>query len=855
MLGAIPYPTFRETTMPHNLPIAHIMQTGLLTCSPATPLRTAAARMAERRCSSMLVVEDDRVVGIWTEHDSLRVDFADPGSLTRPIATVMNPSLVTLSPDTPIGEAAVRFKNDDHHHVLVVDAADKPLGIVSRTDVVLRQGIEPYLKLRDVNAAMRPVAQVVAHDASLTETAETMRRQGSDAVIVRCGADLGILTERDLVRFIARHPGATPVGELASQPLLTVRRDDVLIHARDLLIDHHVRHLAVLDEAGAVIGLLGFEDMLAGAEQLYLDDLRQALEQRDHALAQSRKHLQLAERVIDSSLEGIIITDARTRIEFVNPAFTHMTGYTLEEAVGRTPAMLSSGRHDAEFYRQMWEALQTRGFWRGEIWNRRKSGQLYLELLTITAMRDEQGEITNFAALFNDITHLRENEERVRRLAYYDALTQLPNRRLLEDRLSLAIRHAHRQGQPLAVVFIDLDHFKQVNDSLGHALGDELLVQVARRLSAELREDDSLARLGGDEFIALLPEVRSPAEAARVARRLIDTISSPFTLGGRQFRIGCSVGISLYPTDGDDAESLVHHADAAMYRAKQEGRNTYRLYRADMHAQDSQRLTLETALRNTAETGDGLVVHYQPLFDRDSGQIRGAEALLRWQHPTLGMISPGDFIPLAESSGLILPLGEQLIDVIMGQLRAWLQAGLDPVPVAINLSPRQFWQSGLAKWVGRRLAHHDLPARLVGFELTESCLLDQSQAAAAILRGLQSLGCFTAIDDFGTGYSSLSYLQDLPFNELKVDRTFIRRLNDGTRSSRAILGAVTGLASELGLTVVAEGVETAEQLERLKPYQIDLIQGFLMGRPSPAATFADTWLAPRRLTADDASDR
>jgi len=274
-----------------------------------------------------------------------------------------------------------------------------------------------------------------------------------------------------------------------------------------------------------------------------------------------------------------------------------------------------------------------------------------------------------------------------------------------------------------------------------------------------------------------------------------------------------------------------------------------------MHAQDSHRLSLETALRNTAETGDGLVVHYQPLFDRDSGRVRGAEALLRWQHPTLGLISPGDFIPLAESSGLILPLGEQLIDAVMGQLGAWRQAGLDPVPVAINLSPRQFWQSGLAEWIGRRLAHHGLPASLVGFELTESCLLDQSQAAAAILRGLQSLGCFTAIDDFGTGYSSLSYLQDLPFNELKVDRTFIRRLNDGTRSSRAILGAVTGLASELGLTVVAEGVETAEQLERLKPYHVDLIQGFLMGRPSPAATFADTWLAPRRMTADDASER
>ncbi|WP_136065167.1 EAL domain-containing protein [Modicisalibacter radicis] len=831
--------------MSQDLSIARIMQTGLLYCHPRTPLCEAATRMAERCCSSMLVMENDEVLGIWTEHDSLMVDFDDPTAVRVPIAQVMSRPVAALSPDTPIGEAAMRFATEQCRHLLVADDTGRPLGIVSQTDVVLNQGLEPYLRLREVRAAMHANPLVLDGRLSLSETARTMRDSTRDAVVVRCGELLGILTERDLVRFVARHPGTTPIGELASRPLLSIHVDDSLIHARDLLIGHHLRHLAVLDESEAVIGLLGFGDMLSGAEQFYLQDLREALEKRDQALAQSRHHLQLAERVIDASLEGIIITDARTRIEFVNPAFTHMTGYSLEEAVGRTPAMLSSGRHDATFYRHLWDALHARGYWRGEIWNRRKSGQLYLELLTITAIRDEAGEITHFAALFNDITYLRESEERVRRLAYYDALTDLPNRRLLEDRLSLAIRHAHRQSQRLAVIFIDLDHFKQVNDSLGHAAGDELLMQASRRLVDHLREDDSLARLGGDEFIALLPEIDTPEEATRVARRLIEAIRAPFRLGDREFRIGCSLGISLYPDDDTSVEGLLHHADAAMYRAKQEGRNTYRLFSTDMRAHNDRVLTLESALRETLESGAGLDVHYQPLFDYTSGRLCSAEALLRWHHPELGELSPAEFIPLAERSGLILPLGERLLRCVVGQLRSWRDARLDTVPVAVNLSARQFWQRDLAEWVRAELEDQDVPANLIGFELTESTLLDKQQQAIQILGALRELGCTLSIDDFGTGYSSLSYLQALPIDVLKIDRRFIQSLSEDGQGGQAILAAVTGLARELGLLVVAEGVETQAQLIALERFPVDRIQGYLTGRPVPADLFAANWLSGR----------
>lgn len=831
--------------MTQELPVDRFMQAGLLTCRRDTPLCEAATRMAERRCSAILVMEEGRAVGIWTEHDCLSVDFDDPDAIRLPIAGVMSSPVATLRRGTPLGEAALRFTSEQRRHLLVVDDRGLPQGIITQTDVALNQGLEPYLRLRDVASTMRDRPLQLAGDMGLAQAARRMKQAGCDAAVIDCSEDeLGILTERDMVRFVARHPGNMPIGELASRPLLTVRQSDPLIHARDLLIDHRVRHLGVLSDQGEVVGLLGFGDILLGAEHLYLTDLREALEQRDQALTQSRRHLQMAEKVIDSSLEGVIITDAESRIEFVNPAFTRMTGYTLEEAVGRTPAMLSSGRQGAAFYREMWEILREDGYWRGEIWNRRKGGELYLELLTITAIHDDEGKISHYAALFNDITHIRENEERVKRLAYYDPLTDLPNRRLLDDRLTLALRHAHRQDRRLAVIFVDLDHFKQVNDALGHAAGDELLLRVSQRLRAVLREDDTLARLSGDEFIVLLNDMEEVDQATRVARRLIETIGAPFEIGGQVFRVGCSLGIGLYPDDATTASALVRCADSAMYQAKQEGRNTYRLFRADMHQQDAACLQLETALRNTAETGEGLGFHLQPLICRDSGEVGGAEALLRWRHPTRGAVSPGEFIPLAERSGLILPLGERLLHLVAGQLRRWLDAGHTPPRIAINLSAREFWQPDLVARVQRVYRDYRLPPGQIGFELTESVLLDKWQNAVAILEGLRQLGCRLSIDDFGTGYSSLSYLQELPVTTIKIDRSFIQGLGE-SRGSTAIVAAVTVMARELELRVVAEGVETQAQLDALSRYPVHLIQGFFTGRPTTPAIFAERYLARR----------
>ncbi|XKH00566.1 diguanylate cyclase [Marinobacter nauticus] len=570
--------------MGQPLPISRIMHGGLLlTCSPDTCIAEAAARMSETSVSSILITEGEDVIGIWTEHDALTINFADSEEFNKPVSKVMSSPVLTLPGNTDVGEAAMKLRATGKRHFLVTSEDGKPIGILSQTDLALNQGLEPYLRLREVRAAVPRPPLLVEGELSLAEVAMRMHQQHADATVVDCDGELGILTERDMVRFIARHTSNTLVRDLATRPLLTVSEDDPLIHARDLLIDHHIRHLAVVNEEGEVTGLIGYSDMLAGAEQLYVDDLRQALEQRDEALSKSRHSLQLAERVIESSFEGIVITDENVRIEFVNPAFTQLTGYTREEVIGRTPQILSSGRHDAQFYQRMWQSLKNHGYWRGEIWNRRKNGELYLELLTITAISDDNDRVTHYAALFTDITQDRHNEEQIRQLAYYDALTGVPNRRLLEDRLDHAIRHAHRTGMLLAVIFIDLDEFKNVNDSLGHSVGDELLLQFTNRVRGCLREDDTLARLGGDEFIVLLPEMANIEHVLAVADRLIDTGSQPYEVQGHTLNVGASLGISLYPEDGKTVGELINGADVAMYRSKRDGRNRYNLFSPKVH--------------------------------------------------------------------------------------------------------------------------------------------------------------------------------------------------------------------------------------------------------------------------------
>jgi diguanylate cyclase (GGDEF)-like protein/PAS domain S-box-containing protein len=591
----------------------------------------------------------------------------------------------------------------------------------------------------------------------------------------------------------------------------------------------------VVRDDGALADLISFSDILSGMELAYVSELRQALRESDLALNSSQRNLYLAEQVIESSLEGIMVTDPRGRIVSVNPAFTRVTGYGAEEVIGQTPAVLSSGRQSPAFYARMWESLLAEGKWQGELWNRRKSGEVYPQLLHITSICDLAGRLTHYAALFTDISRLKETEARIRDLAYYDPLTGLPNRRLLEDRLLVELSHAVRMRGRLAVMFVDLDRFKRINDSLGHAVGDRVLVEVAHRIRACLREDDTVARMGGDEFIVILGSLAQPDDATATARRIVAVLRRPVVIDGRELVVTASVGISIYPDDSQEASTLIKNADIAMYRAKDEGRNSFQLYQPAMNARSLEHLALETALHGAMERNE-LLLHFQPLVRADDGALVAAEALLRWQHPELGLIAPADFIPLAEETGLIVPIGEWVLHQACTHHRAWREGGPAAMRMMVNISVRQFRQEDFVAMVARVLADTDMPAALLTLELTESMLMEDVDASATRMQQLHELGVNLALDDFGTGYSSLAYLKGFPIDELKIDRLFVRGIDRSTRDA-ALVAAIILLGHSLGLRVVAEGVETQAHLDVLRRHGCDLAQGYHFHRPLSWADF------------------
>jgi len=548
---------------------------------------------------------------------------------------------------------------------------------------------------------------------------------------------------------------------------------------------------------------------------------------------QAEEKLRQAAVVFDNAQEGIVVTDRDARILAVNKAFSEITGYTEAEVLGETPAKFKSGRHDAAFYKAMWATLTATGRWQGEIWDRRRDGEIFPKWLSISAVRDADGQTLRYVSLFADITHLKESEARLEHLAHFDPLTDLPNRLLFGSRLEHAVEQARRHGQRIAVLFLDLDRFKTVNDSLGHPAGDELLIAVARRIRNRLRVEDTLARLGGDEFVILLEQLEEARTAAVVADNLLQVLGAPYLLsGGHEVFIGASIGISLFPDDADDATRLVSNADAALYHAKEMGRNTYCFYTDALTAAANAHLALETRLRRALER-DEFVLHYQPLIDARSGATLGVEALVRWQPPGEALVPPGQFIPIAEETGLIVPLGKWILRAACAQARAWIDAGLPPLVMAVNLSGRQFQSADMVELVRSTLAETGLPARYLELELTESIVMDQAEQAIATLDALKALGLRLAIDDFGTGYSSLAYLKRFPIDKLKIDRGFVEGLADDA-DDREIAATIIAMARSLKLEVLAEGVETQEQLEILRDLGCAAFQGFLFSRPVPA---------------------
>ncbi len=588
----------------------------------------------------------------------------------------------------------------------------------------------------------------------------------------------------------------------------------------------------------------------AGAQDyLVKSDLNMGILHRSIHYAIERKRvedkLRLSATVFESTLEGILITDAKTNIISVNQALCSITGYCTEEFIGNTPNILKSERHNHVFFRQLWDILNKTGQWRGEIWNRRKNGEIFPTWVNISAVPSHSAvDTSHYVAVFTEITELKLSEERLNFLAHHDPLTGLPNRLLFHDRLEQAILQVQRNKCMIGIMFLDLDRFKIINDTLGHLVGDELLVAVAERLRRCAREIDTIARLGGDEFAVIITQIAQEEDVGQVAQKIIQTLSSVYSVGGYEVFITASIGITLYPGIDNDRDKLLENADVAMYQAKQYGRNNYQFYSTDMNAVAFERLMLETDLRRALERHE-FVLYYQPQIDMQSGKVLGVEALMRWQHPELGLVSPLEFIPLLEETGLILPVGEWVIRTACRQTRDWLDAGFPPLTMAVNLSARQFRQPDLTEMIEQILHEFDIPPALLELELTESVMMDNMKRTVEILEKLKHLGIKIAIDDFGTGVSSLGYLKHFPIDTLKLSYDFVLNLPMDSADA-SIASAVISLARNMQLSSVAEGVENQEQMDFLRHQDCERIQGFLFSRPIPPdqmTTLLTNWQA------------
>jgi diguanylate cyclase (GGDEF)-like protein/PAS domain S-box-containing protein len=557
------------------------------------------------------------------------------------------------------------------------------------------------------------------------------------------------------------------------------------------------------------------------------------------AQKRAEDQLRMNATVFDTTSEGIMVTDADNLIKTVNPAFSRITGYEAEEVIGRSPKLLSSGRHTDAFYQQLWSTVLQNGYWSGEIWNRRKDGSVYPEWLSIAAIKGGNGMVKEYVAVFSDISKHKQDEEKIRYQANFDALTGLPNRSLLNDRLSQAILAANRENWKLALLFIDLDQFKVVNDTFGHVMGDELLQQVARRIRQCVREADTVARFGGDEFVILIQDVTDLEAPALVASKLITEVTRSFTLYEREIFIGASIGITVYPDDAHTPDALLRNADMAMYKAKERGRNNYQFFTASMQRQTIERQQMEQDLRQ-ALLRDELELYYQPVIDTQNNRVCSVEALLRWNHAKKGCIPPDLFIPLAEDCGLIAPIGKWVVKQACTQLGQWQRYGHDQLSVAINLSSRQRELGLETDYLTQVLEEAGVNAQSVTLEITESLLMRDTEESVAWLSRFKDLGVMLSVDDFGTGYSSLSYLKRFPVDVIKIDRSFIKDLPDD-KDSITLVRTIIAMAHSLELGLVAEGVESAAQRAFLTDEGCSMLQGYYYAKPMSVKEL-DNWL-------------
>ena len=676
--------------------------------------------------------------------------------------------------------------------------------------------------------------QSLRHQQDQLREAQRLARVGSWELDLPSGR---LLWSDELYHIFERDPAAAPATyEMFLEAVHPEDRDRVNQAYLDSLKDktpYQIEHRLLMPDGRIKI-------VLETGQTYYSDDgspLRSIGTAQDiSSMRQMEAQMQLLGIAFQHSGEAILISDRQNKIVTVNPAFTELTGYTLAESLGRNPSFLSAGRNSPEDYAQMWRDIHTKGFWQGEIWDRRKDGAIYPKWMSVSVISDDNGDVRYHIAHFTDISAERASEEKLHYMAHHDSLTGLPNRLSLAGRVDQALAQARRDGGRVALLFIDLDRFKSVNDTLGHHIGDLLLIEVAHRLQNSVRDSDVVARIGGDEFVIMLTGIEHTTAVATVAEKIVYAVGDPYVIDGHDLYTSPSIGIAIFPTDGDNSVALLKNADAAMYHAKSAGRNNFQFFDAKMNEAAFERLKIEHGLRH-ALAHDEFCLYYQPIIEVSSGRVIEVEALVRWMHPEQGLIAPGRFINIAEETGLIQPLGDWVFWTACRQLADFYAAGID-VKIGINVSAMQMRNGNLPILARGAIEALGLRPQDLIFEITESVAMQQPQETVAILDLLHDMGVLLAIDDFGTGYSSLSYLKMFPIDHLKLDRSFVEEIGQG-EGSTVICDATIGLAHNLGLKLVAEGVETEAQFDYLRQRGCDLVQGYLFSRPVPAAEVID----------------
>lgn len=828
-----------------NIPIKRIITDNILTCSPNTRLSEVIQLMQKEHLNSIVIVDDhQKPIGLWTIYDNLSLNFTND-IYSIPIKDIMRTLIYCIPMDTPVNDVLQYFYHKKLTWVIITDKYERPYGVLSLSDLSFYQNYDSNLEKKQVVKIMDTSPLILEGTTSLSDAVEALLKLKKNTAIVRYKDNsIGTLSPNNISASIENRMIHEPIEKIATKAYKFLTPLDSLKQAHRLFIDYKLSSIVVLDNR-MIVGILNFKSFFQYIGTWHASDISiySPIDNKSNIFYETDLPPSLIANIIHSFLEGIVITDEDMYIKYVNPSLIYKMGYSKNEILGRKPNLFSANSQPHDFYKELKLKLKKYGFWEGEVWNRKKNGQLYLDLLKIITVKDNNSGKLYYVGYSTDITKLRRQERKISKMAYFDALTNLPNRLLLRDRLTFLINYSKRKNKKFAVLFIDLDDFKLINDSFGHLTGDDILKIIAQRLTKIMRDHDTIARLAGDEFIILLSDVPNNYDISTMLQLIIDTVNEPIKIETQQIRLGCSIGVCYYPIDAVSPEKLIHYADLAMYQAKKQGSNNYYIHNITSIVSNEQVSTsfqLGQILREAIAHKEGFYIEYQPIVD-SAKQLTGMEALARWEHNKLGIIPSDQFISIAESIGLINDFSKIFYQLLAKQMNIWIREKKKLVPISVNLSFQQFWNPKLVENFTSAFIENDIPFNLIQIELTESLLFQKEQQIIPILLEIRELGCNILIDDFGTGYSSFSYLYKLPVSAIKIDKSFIQDIGKDSKKN-IIISALIKLINELGYDSIAEGVETKEQFNYLTKKSINYIQGYYISKPLSAEIVSQKWL-------------